>query len=277
MKAAGTPAQSGGFITGADAIDAIAYAIKQSGGSTDGAKLAAVLSHLTKFQTLGGPITFTPTFHSVTGTALPRHRGEQQRRQGDRRAHHEGHRQHPLSELAGGTTEGQASHGGARPDPRPGSLRALGVSRSFEGIHALQDVDLELAPGRGARADRPQRGREDDARQPPDRLRPADVGADRARRDRDHALAAASPRPGGARAHVPAREALSRADGPRERRGRGSGLRRLSGGGAPARRPSCSACSGWSPGRRIRPRSSPTATNGGSASRGRSRCAPGSC
>ena len=36
-------------------------------------------------------------------------------------------------------------HGGARPDPRPGSLRALGVSRSFEGIHALQDVDLELA------------------------------------------------------------------------------------------------------------------------------------
>ncbi len=67
MKAAGTPAQSGGFITGADAIDAIAYAIKKSGGSTDGAKLAAVLSHLTKFQTLGGPITFTPTFHSVTG------------------------------------------------------------------------------------------------------------------------------------------------------------------------------------------------------------------
>ena len=39
----------------------------------------------------------------------------------------------------------QASHAGARPDPRPGSLRALGVSRSFEGIHALQDVDLELA------------------------------------------------------------------------------------------------------------------------------------
>ena len=39
-----TPAQTGGFITGADAIDAIAYAIKQSGGSTDGAKLAAILA-----------------------------------------------------------------------------------------------------------------------------------------------------------------------------------------------------------------------------------------
>jgi branched-chain amino acid transport system ATP-binding protein len=29
----------------------------------------------------------------------------------------------------------------------PGSLQALGVSRSFEGVQALQDVDLELAPG----------------------------------------------------------------------------------------------------------------------------------
>jgi branched-chain amino acid transport system substrate-binding protein len=67
MKAAGTPAQTGGFITGADAIDAIAYAIKQNGGSTDGAKLAATLSHLTNFKTLGGPISFTPTFHSATG------------------------------------------------------------------------------------------------------------------------------------------------------------------------------------------------------------------
>jgi branched-chain amino acid transport system ATP-binding protein len=34
-------------------------------------------------------------------------------------------------------------HGGAGPDP---SLRAIEVTRSFEGIHALQDVDLELAP-----------------------------------------------------------------------------------------------------------------------------------
>ena len=36
----------------------------------------------------------------------------------------------------------------ARADTRgPDSLRALGVSRSFEGIEALSDVDLELAPG----------------------------------------------------------------------------------------------------------------------------------
>jgi branched-chain amino acid transport system ATP-binding protein len=29
----------------------------------------------------------------------------------------------------------------------PGSLRALGVSRTFDGVEALSDVDLELAPG----------------------------------------------------------------------------------------------------------------------------------
>ncbi|HEY1775997.1 MAG TPA: ABC transporter substrate-binding protein [Solirubrobacteraceae bacterium] len=67
MKATGQPAQTGGFITGANTIDAIAYAIKKAGGSTDGAKLAAILSHLTKFPTLGGPISFTPTLHSAVG------------------------------------------------------------------------------------------------------------------------------------------------------------------------------------------------------------------
>ncbi len=66
MAAIKQPAQTGGFITGADAVDAIAYAVKKT-GSTDGAKLAAVLSHLHKFQTLGGPISFTPTVHSATG------------------------------------------------------------------------------------------------------------------------------------------------------------------------------------------------------------------
>ena len=69
MKATGAPAQTGGFITGADAVDAIAYAIRKAGGSTDGAKLAAILSHLTKFQTVGGPISFGSSTapHSATG------------------------------------------------------------------------------------------------------------------------------------------------------------------------------------------------------------------
>jgi branched-chain amino acid transport system substrate-binding protein len=67
MAATGKPAQTGGFLTGADTIQALVYAIKKAGGSTNGAKLAAVLAHLTKLQVLGGPITFTPTLHSVTG------------------------------------------------------------------------------------------------------------------------------------------------------------------------------------------------------------------
>ena len=69
MAATGAPAQTGGFITGANTIDAIVYAIKKAGGSTNGAKLATIMSHLTKFKTLGGPISFTPTFHSPTGRA----------------------------------------------------------------------------------------------------------------------------------------------------------------------------------------------------------------
>ena len=67
LKAAGHPAQTGGFITGADTIDAIAYAIRKAHGSTNGATLANILAHLHKFQTLGGPISFSPGLHSVTG------------------------------------------------------------------------------------------------------------------------------------------------------------------------------------------------------------------
>jgi branched-chain amino acid transport system substrate-binding protein len=69
MKAIGQPAQTGGFITGADAVDAIAYAIRKAGGSTNGAKLASIMSHLSKFQTLGGPISFgsASSPHSATG------------------------------------------------------------------------------------------------------------------------------------------------------------------------------------------------------------------
>ena len=67
MKATGQPAQTGGFVTGADTIDAIAYAIKKAGGSTDGATLAGILSKLTNFKTLGGSISFTPSLHSAVG------------------------------------------------------------------------------------------------------------------------------------------------------------------------------------------------------------------
>ena len=69
LARAGHPAQTGGFITGASAVEAIVYAIKKTHGSTDGAKLASILVHLHKFATISGKISFSPQLHSVFGRA----------------------------------------------------------------------------------------------------------------------------------------------------------------------------------------------------------------
>jgi branched-chain amino acid transport system substrate-binding protein len=66
MAKAGHPAQTGGFITGATAIQTLAYAIKKA-HSTNGAKLAAILVKLHKFPTISGKISFSPSLHSVFG------------------------------------------------------------------------------------------------------------------------------------------------------------------------------------------------------------------
>jgi branched-chain amino acid transport system substrate-binding protein len=67
MKKVGKPPATGGFITGAAAIDAIATAIKRAGGSTDGAKLAAVFEKFHGLPTISGPISFSAGLHSVYG------------------------------------------------------------------------------------------------------------------------------------------------------------------------------------------------------------------
>ncbi len=67
LKAAGNAPQTGGFVTGAAAIQAIAAAIKQAGGSTDGAKLAAIIVKFHKQPTISGPISFSASLHSVFG------------------------------------------------------------------------------------------------------------------------------------------------------------------------------------------------------------------
>jgi branched-chain amino acid transport system substrate-binding protein len=68
MKAKGKKSipTTGGFITGASAIDALAAAIKRA-GSTDGAKVAARLQKLKNFQTSVGAISFSSKFHTVFG------------------------------------------------------------------------------------------------------------------------------------------------------------------------------------------------------------------
>ena len=157
---------------------------------------------------------------------------------------------------------------------RPDSLRAGGVSRSFEGIQALADVDLELRPdeivgligpnGAGKTTlvniltgfDLPSSGRvelggTDITRWPPHRRGRAGLA-----RTFQHGAP------------------LPRAHGARERRGRRArreGVARARRGGA---RPSCSACSGSPRAPTTTRPCSRTATSGGWASRGRSRLRP---
>ncbi len=69
MKAAGHPAQTGGFLGGAAAIDGIVAAIKKAGGSTNGAKLAAIMVKFHKLPTLSGNVSFSAKLHTVFGRA----------------------------------------------------------------------------------------------------------------------------------------------------------------------------------------------------------------
>ena len=58
---------TGGFVTGASAIDGVATAIRRAGGSTNGAALAAQLEKFSKVPTLSGQISFSAKYHSVFG------------------------------------------------------------------------------------------------------------------------------------------------------------------------------------------------------------------
>jgi branched-chain amino acid transport system substrate-binding protein len=60
-------AGTGGFITGPAAIDGVVTAIRRSGGSTSGVKLAAAMEKFRGVPTLSGKVSFTPKLHSVFG------------------------------------------------------------------------------------------------------------------------------------------------------------------------------------------------------------------
>ena len=55
------------FVLGAATIDVLNTALKRDGGSTDGAKLASTIEKFKSVPTISGPVTFSPTLHSVTG------------------------------------------------------------------------------------------------------------------------------------------------------------------------------------------------------------------
>lgn len=67
MKKAGHPAQTGGFLGGAAAIDGIVTALKQDGGNTNGAALAAKMVKFHKVPTLSGNVSFSSKLHTVFG------------------------------------------------------------------------------------------------------------------------------------------------------------------------------------------------------------------
>ena len=58
-------AATGGFVTGPAAIDGLATAIREAGGSTNGAALAAKMVKFHNVPTLSGLVSFSPKLHSV--------------------------------------------------------------------------------------------------------------------------------------------------------------------------------------------------------------------
>jgi branched-chain amino acid transport system substrate-binding protein len=60
-------AGTGGFVTGAAAVDGVVAAIKRAKGSTQGAALAAQLERFKKVPTISGLVSFSPRLHTVFG------------------------------------------------------------------------------------------------------------------------------------------------------------------------------------------------------------------
>jgi branched-chain amino acid transport system substrate-binding protein len=60
---------TGGFVTGAAAVDGVVAAITQSKGSTNGAVLAAKMQKFKNLPTISGKVSFSAKLHSVFGRA----------------------------------------------------------------------------------------------------------------------------------------------------------------------------------------------------------------
>ena len=58
---------TGGFVTGSAAIDGIVTAIRRTGGSTNGARLATAMEKFKNVNTLSGKVSFSRQLHTVFG------------------------------------------------------------------------------------------------------------------------------------------------------------------------------------------------------------------
>ncbi len=69
MTAIHQPPATGGFVTGAAAVDGVVAAVKQAKGSTNGAVLAALMQKFHNLPTISGKVSFSAKLHSVFGRA----------------------------------------------------------------------------------------------------------------------------------------------------------------------------------------------------------------
>lgn len=60
-------AATGGFVTGAAAVDGVVTAIRRAKGSTNGVRLAAQLERFKKVPTISGLVSFSPKLHTAFG------------------------------------------------------------------------------------------------------------------------------------------------------------------------------------------------------------------
>jgi branched-chain amino acid transport system substrate-binding protein len=67
LKGAGHPPATGGFVTGAAAVDGLATAIRRAHGSTTGSALAAQMVKFKNVPTISGNVSFSNQFHTVFG------------------------------------------------------------------------------------------------------------------------------------------------------------------------------------------------------------------
>ncbi|MQA74843.1 MAG: ABC transporter substrate-binding protein [Solirubrobacterales bacterium] len=67
MKKQGAEPATGGFVTGAAALQGIVEAIEENGGSTDGEALASTVEGFDGLDTISGSVSFSPDFHTAFG------------------------------------------------------------------------------------------------------------------------------------------------------------------------------------------------------------------
>jgi hypothetical protein len=66
-KAIAKAGSTGAYVTGPAAIDGLALALRRTGGSANGARLAAQIEKFKNVPTLSGLVTFSKTLHVVQG------------------------------------------------------------------------------------------------------------------------------------------------------------------------------------------------------------------